>query len=382
MTAAGSGGTAARLGVRASFDGTRLVAGDVLVADGRVAAIGVQPPAQSDLIAVPGLVDLQVNGFAGVDLQVADLDGFRAVGRALAATGVTAYQPTIITAARPQTERALGVAEAAAGATDGPRVLPAHLEGPFLSPQWPGAHPVRHLAVPDTAWLDSLCEGGRVGEVTLAPELPGALELVTALVARRVTVAVGHSDATAEQAHAAFDAGARVLTHAFNAHRRLSGRDPGPAGAALTRDDVWVHVIADGVHLSPEILRLVDRAAGPRLFAATDAMSAAGLGDGRYVFGELDVRVEAGRATLADGTLAGSVATLDRCLRELVAAGIPVEAALAAVTSQPAQAICRPDLGRLRQGALADVVLLDRDLRPVRTLVGGTVVFDRGAEAA
>jgi N-acetylglucosamine-6-phosphate deacetylase len=367
--------------VRAAFDGTRLVSGDVLIEDGRVAAVGLQPPAGSDLLAAPGFVDLQVNGFAGVDLQTADLDGFRAVGQALAATGVTAYQPTIITAARPQLEQALERA-AAAASLDGPRVLPAHLEGPFLSPRWPGAHPVEHLAAPDVDWLIGLCQGGRVGEVTLAPELPGGLELVATLAAAGVTVAVGHSDATAEQAHAAFDAGARVLTHAFNAHRRLTGRDPGPAGAALTRDDVWVHVIADGVHLAPEILRLVHRAVGPRLVAVTDAMTAAGLGDGDYAFGPLDVHVRGGRATLADGRLAGSVATLDRCLRELVAAGIPVEDALAAVTSRPSQALGRPELGRLRVGGSADIVLLDRHLLPVRTLIAGAVVFERAVDAA
>jgi N-acetylglucosamine-6-phosphate deacetylase len=373
--------TEARLGVSAAYDGERLVGGDVTLADGRIAALGVEPPV-GDLLAAPGFVDLQVNGYAGVDLQSASVGDVLRLGEALLTAGVTAYQPTLISAPAEVTERALAVLGAVAAEERGAHVLPAHLEGPFLSGRWPGAHPPEHLRAPDSRLVERLLAAGPVGYLTVAAELPGGLELVAQLVERGVTVAIGHSDATAEQAHAAFDAGARALTHAFNAHRPLAAREPGPAGAALTRDDVWVTLIADGVHVSPEVLRLVHRAVGGRLVGITDCMAGAGAGDGDYPFGSLAVSVFEGRATLEDGRLAGSTATLDGCLRGLVAAGVPLEDALGAVTSRPGQLIGRPQLGRLMPGAVADLVVLDQTLRPVRTLLGGTTVCERAAVEA
>jgi N-acetylglucosamine-6-phosphate deacetylase len=373
--------TEARLGVSVAYDGERLVAGDVAIANGRVAGLGLQPPV-GDLLAAPGFVDLQVNGYAGVDLQSASVGDVVRVGEALLEAGVTAYQPTLISAPPASTERALAVLHVAAAVTGGARVLPAHLEGPFLSERWPGAHPPEQLRAPDLRLVERLLAAGPVGYVTLAPELPGGLDLVAQLVERGIVVAIGHSDATAEEAHAAFDAGARAITHAFNAHRGFAGREPGPAGAALARDDVWVTVIADGVHVSPDVVQLVHRAVGDRLVAVTDCMTAAGAEDGDYAFGPLTVRVSEGRATLADGRLAGSAATLDRCLRELVAAGVPLENALAAVTSRPAALLGRPELGRLRTGDAADLVVLDRALSPMRTLVGGRTMYDRARVGA
>lgn len=379
MTEVGEPGSAPspgrwRLGVRACFDGVRLVEGDVLLEAGRVIALGVQPPA-GDLLAAPGFIDLQVNGFAGVDLLGASVEGYRRVSRALLATGVTAFQPTLVSAPVEVAEAALRVVGvAASGVRRGARVLPAHLEGPFLSPRWPGAHRPEHLRRPERVILERLLAAGPVGEVTLAPELPGAGELVGVLAEAGVTVAVGHSDASAEQAAAAFERGASVLVHAFNAHRRLMARDPGPAGAALARDDVWVHLIADGVHVAPEICALVDRAVGAHLFVATDAMTAAGLGEGDYRFGDQQVHVEGGRATLEDGRLAGSVATLDACVRQLIAARVPLVSALAAATSRPASVLGDDRLGHLRPGSPADLVLLDRALVPTATYLAGELV--------
>jgi N-acetylglucosamine-6-phosphate deacetylase len=371
--------THARLGVAAAHDGERLVPGDVAVEGGRIVALGVQPPV-GDLIAAPGFVDLQVNGYAGVDLQAPSSAQLDLVGEALLRAGVTAYQPTLISAAPEELEQALRVFGAAA--PRGSRMLPAHLEGPFISARWPGAHPPHGLRLPDARLVDRLLAAGPVGFATLAPELPGGLELVAQLVERGVVVSIGHSDATASEAHAAFDAGARALTHVFNAHRRLAGRDPGPAGAALTRDDVWVTLIADGVHVAADTVRLVHRAVGNRLMAVSDAMAGAAADDGEYPFGPLRVHVEGKRATLDDGRLAGSVATLDECVRELVRMRVPLDAALAAVTSRPADLLGLPQIGRLRPSRPADVVLLDRELRPVRTLLAGETVFERiGLEA-
>lgn len=370
-----------RVGVRACFDGTRLIEGDVVLESGHVVELGAMPPV-GDLLAAPGFVDLQVNGFAGVDLLTASVDDVGSVADALVRTGVTAFQPTFVSAPVATSERAVRTAAAAAARGGGAHVLPAHLEGPFLSPRWPGAHRLAHLRAPDIGLLDQLLAAGPVGEMTLAPELPGADELIDVLVARGVAVGVGHSDATAEQAHAAFSRGASLLTHAFNAHRRLAGRDPGPVGAALSRGDVWVHLIADGVHVAPEICALVDRAVGRRLLVATDAMTAAGLDEGDYRFGDQEVHVESGRATLADGRLAGSVATLDACVRQLVAAGVSLTAALAAATSRPAEAIRHDELGRLHAGGPADLVVLDTHLVPVRTYLAGVVVAEGSPLAA
>jgi N-acetylglucosamine-6-phosphate deacetylase len=355
--------------VRAAFDGRQLVPGDVEVAGEMITRLGVQP-AGSGGIAAPGFVDLQVNGFAGVDLLHAGPEDLVRIEAALAARGVTAWRPTLVSAPIGTVERAL----ATLGRPAEDRrlhLLPAHLEGPFLSPAWPGAHPPQALRMPDVALADRLLAAGPVGHVTLAPELPGAMALIEHLLGAGVSVAVGHSDATAEQAHAAFDAAARSLTHAFNAHRRLLARDPGPAGAALVRDDVWVQVIADGVHVAAEVVKLVHRAAGDRLIAVSDAVAAAGVGDGESTFGDRALTVRGGRVELADGRLAGSAAGLDTCLRQLVAVGLPLEAALAAVTSRPASAAGRDDLGRLTPGGRADVVILDDQLNPTATLVGG-----------
>ena len=361
-----------RLGVAAALAGGELVAGDVLVAGGSVDAVGVRPAGRAGL-AVPGFVDLQVNGFAGVDFLAAGPSDHLRAGEALAATGVTAYLPTFITAPVPAYRDALRAL--AATPERGPRRLGAHLEGPFLSPAWPGAHPAEHLLEPDVALVDELRALGPVATMTLAPELPGGLELVEALTARGIVVHVGHTDADAATAHAAFDRGARALTHVHNAHRRFAARDPGPAGVALVRPDVSVTAILDGVHLAPETAAGVWLAARERLCLISDAIAAAGRGDGTYRLGEAEVHVAGGACRLADGRLAGSVVTLDRAVRELAALGATTAEAVHAVTAAPARLLGRPDLGRLAPGARADVTVLDGDLRVVRTLVGGEEAF-------
>jgi N-acetylglucosamine-6-phosphate deacetylase len=359
-----------RLGVRAALVDGAEVPGDVEIADGRIAAVGLSPPGSRGL-AVPGFVDLQVNGFAGVDFLTAAPEDYAVAGAALAAAGVTACQPTLISAARDALTAALTTA--AAGRDRSPvRVLDLHLEGPFLSPSWPGAHPREHLRDPDADLMGELLAAGPVGAVTLAPELPGGLDLVESLSGRGVNVRIGHTDADAATAHAAFDRGAAAITHIHNAHRRFAARDPGPAGAALARDDVTVTAIVDGVHLAAETVEVVRRAAGRRLCLVSDAISAAGLGDGRHRLGELEVEVRDGRSTRADGALAGSVEPLDAAVRGLVAGGAPLDEAIHAVTRAPALLAGRPDLGTLAPGATADVAVLDESLGVTRTLVGGT----------
>jgi N-acetylglucosamine-6-phosphate deacetylase len=358
-----------RLGVSHALVGDTLVRGDVRVEDGRIVAIGVLP-AGSGGLAAPGFVDLQVNGFAGVDFLAADPVDYQLAGEALATTGVTAYLPTFITA--PEHEHAHAIAAAAAaGAAAGPRILGVHLEGPFLSPAWPGAHDPRHFQLPTPALVDRLAAAGSIALITLAPELPGAIEVIRDLVGRGIVVSCGHSDADAAAAHAAFDAGARGVTHLHNAHRRFGHRDPGLGGVALVRPEVTVQAIVDGVHLAPEVAYGAFLAAGERFSLVTDAMAAARLGDGRYRLGSREVEVEGMKARLADGTYAGSVLTMDAAVRNLVALGATEVEALLSASRAPARLLARADVGALVPGGPADVVVLDDRLEVQATLVGG-----------
>lgn len=356
-----------RLGVEAALVDGRLVPGDVTVDDGRVAAVGLER-ANGKGIAVPGFVDLQVNGFAGVDFLGADADGYAAAGDGLLETGVTSYLPTLITS--PETDLVAAL-RAVPTTARGPRILGVHLEGPFLSPARLGTHGLGSRHDPDPALLERLLAAGPVRLMTLAPELPGALDLIDDLHARGVTVSLGHSDATTAQAHAAFDRGVRTVTHIFNAMRPLAHRDPGIVGAALTRPEVIVQAIVDGVHLDPEIVRLLWRVAGGRLALVTDAIAGAGLGDGTYALGEIEIVVADDVVRREDGVLAGSALTMIEAVRNLVAEDVPLALALEAASSVPARILGLRDVGQLTPGGPADVVVIDDALEVVRTIVGG-----------
>lgn len=357
----------ARLGVEAALVHGRLVPGDVEIADGHVAAVGLNGrPGRG--VAAPGFVDLHVNGFGGVDFHSADTDGYRRAAQALLATGVTAFQPTLISA--PEAELAAALREVPPNGA-APHVLGAHLEGPFLAPERLGTHPAAARRDPDAALLERLLTAGPVTHVTLAPELPGALELVDLLRARGVTVSCGHSNATADEARDAFARGARTVTHIFNAMRPFAAREPGLAGAALAADEVIVQVIVDGVHLAEETAKLVWQAAAGRVALVTDAVAGAGLGDGTYRLGSVDVSIENGVVRRADRTLAGSTVTMIEAVQNLAALGAPLAGALAAASEVPAKIARRDDVGRLAPGAPADVVVVDDSLELVRVLAAG-----------
>ena len=355
-----------RLGVEAAlFDG-RLVPGDVELLDGRVAGIGL-PGANGRGIAAPGFVDLQVNGFGGVDFLDSDAAGYRRAGDALLETGVTAYLPTFITT--PEEQLLAAVAEVPEG--DGPRILGIHLEGPFLASGRLGTHPPLARRDPDPSLLERLLASGRIRLMTLAPELDGADALIELLLRRGVTVSCGHTDATADEANTAFDQGVRTVTHLFNAMRPLRHRDPGIAGAALARDDVVVQIILDGVHLAPETARLVWRAAAGRVALVTDAVSGAGVQEGSYSLGGFEVKIRDGVARGPDGQLAGSVLTMIEAVRNLHALGVPLAGALEAASKVPASVLGLPEVGRLLPGGPADVVVVDDNLQIARVLVAG-----------
>jgi N-acetylglucosamine-6-phosphate deacetylase len=355
-----------KLGVEAAVVEGALVPGDVEIEDGRIARLGIGGSGGRG-IAASGLVDLHVHGFGGVEFAGADADGYRKAGAALLESGVTAFRPTFLTAP----EDAL--VDALRGVPDfelGPRLLGCHLEGPFLSPERLGMHPAEARRDPDAPLLERLLAAGHVAHVTLAPELPGAFDLVDVLVARGVTVACGHTDATAERAHAAFDRGARHVTHLFNAMRPLHHREPGMPGAALARDDVTFELILDDNHVAADAVRIAWRAGSGRAVLVTDAIGA--RGEGAWRVGPVDVEVRDGVVRGRGGELAGSVLTLPRAIRSLMRdGGASFAEAVDAATRVPARAAGRDDVGRLCVGAKADVVVFDDDVEVRRVLVGG-----------
>ncbi len=317
----------------------------------------------------PGFIDLHGHGGAGAayDDGAEQIRAARAMHRS---HGTTRAVVSLVTASPSDlVERTSVIAELAR--TDD-TVLGSHLEGPFLDPDHHGAHDPRLLVAPEPDVVDRLLAAGAgtVRQITIAPELPGAMTAIERVVSAGAVAAVGHTSADEEIARRAFDAGATLLTHAFNAMPGLHHRDPGPVGAATSDPRVSLEVIADGVHLHPEVVRLAFAAAPGRIALVTDAMAAAGAADGDYVLGALPVRVEGGIALLSDGTIAGSTLTQDAALRTAVDAGVALPEAVTALTSTPARVLGRRDLGSLAVGAVADAVLLDAGLSVRRVWTG------------
>jgi N-acetylglucosamine-6-phosphate deacetylase len=299
-----------------------------------------------------------------------DREGYARAGEAMLGAGTTAYQPTFITASEEDLVAAVR-ALPAGRADDGPCVIGAHVEGPFVSPRRLGVHPRAWQRSPDPALLARLLDAGSVSQVTLAPELPGAFELIDLLLERGVVVSAGHTDASAAEAHLAFDRGVRTVTHLFNAMRPLVPRDPGIGLAALARADVTVQLIADGHHVAGDTVLVAWRAARGRLALVTDAVAATAMGDGDFALAGRRLVSSEGVVRGPEGQLAGSVLTMIDAVRNVHALGVPLAEALVAASAVPARIARRPDLGRLAPGAAADVVVLDDDLEVARVLVGG-----------
>jgi len=369
-----------RLGVAAAFVDGRLVAGDVAVRDREIAAVGL--PGRGSGVAIPGLIDAQANGFAGVDALTADHDELRQLGAALRRDGVGAYQPTLITAPEDDLIAALRrIGSMPEASSEEASIVGVHLEGPFLSPKRPGAHPVEYLRAPDAALLERLLDAGPVSMVTLAPELPGALELIRLCVARGTVVSLGHSDAGADDVSRALAAGAGAVTHLFNAMAPLSARAPGLAGAALASDGCGIQLIADSSNVADELVRLAFNAAPGRCSLVSDAIAAATLSDGSYHLGPVEVEVRDGVPRRRDGTIAGAVAPLATGLVRLRRLGIEPADAIAAVTSRPARLLRREGIGDLRPGGPADLVVLDDEHR-IRTVLAAGSELDRDLAGA
>lgn len=326
-------------------------------------------------VLTPGFLDIHHHGGGGAAYD----DGAEAIAVARAAHrahGTTRAVLSLVTASIDDlVARVATIATASEG--DG-TILGSHLEGPFLDAGHKGAHTPSLLRAPDPTAIDRLVAAGRgtLRQVTLAPELPGGLDAVARFVESGVVVAVGHTDASYAQSRAAFDAGAALLTHAFNAMPGIHHREPGPIVAAMADERVTLELIADGVHVHPDVVALAFAGAPGRIALVTDAMAAACAADGPYELGGLAVTVTDGVARLdADGAIAGSTLTQDAALRLVVAGGLPLADAVAALTTVPARVFgWEGRYGSLRPGAVADAVLLDADLHVARVWVDGAAV--------
>ena len=362
--------------------------GWIRLAGSRIDAVGPgEPPGPTRLPltdlggawVLPGFVDMHVHGGGGTSFTEGTAEDARRAAEFHRRNGSTTMLASLVTA--PLADLEARVAMLAGLAAEGV-IAGLHLEGPFLAAARCGAQDPRHMIAPDVAAFDRLLAmaAGWLRVITLAPELPGATDLITAAAEAGVIAAVGHTDATADVTSAAVDAGASHATHLFNGMRPLHHREPGPVGALLDRDEVSCEVIADGVHLHDTAIRLVARAAGPgRLVLITDAMAAAGMPDGRYRLGSMWVDVAGGEARLAagagpgagarpgagagprvSGAIAGSTATMASVVRHAVAAGLPVTDVAAAASTNPARVLgLAGRTGALRPGLDADLVVCD-----------------------
>jgi N-acetylglucosamine-6-phosphate deacetylase len=331
---------------------------------------------------VPGYVDLHIHGSAGFDVMDDSAQALPTIEQMLAQHGVTSYFPTTVTAPIDITLHALEQLATAIENSErrpGERArratpLGIHLEGPFISHVRRGVHPPENLLAPKAETFERFWQAarGQIRIITIAPELDGATELIRAAAARGVCVSLGHSDADLATAERAIDLGARHATHIFNAMRPLAHRDPGILGAALTDSRVSADMIVDGIHLDPAIVKLVAEAKGQeQTVLVTDATAAAGMPDGHYRLGLIEVDVKNGAVTF-DGRLAGSALTMDAAVRNFSKfTGRPLVEAVAAATRNPARAAGCANKGELKAGADADFLVLNKQGEVLRTFVGG-----------
>ncbi|HEY3379407.1 MAG TPA: N-acetylglucosamine-6-phosphate deacetylase [Armatimonadota bacterium] len=373
-----------------------LEAGTVVLAAGRIVAIydHALPNPQDgstfhDLtgkILAPGLIDVHVHGMMGIDTNEASVEDFQRLSGEAAKHGITALCPTSVACAAGQLSTVLHNLQAArTQGLPGARLLGLHMESNFISPEYKGAQPPTAIFSPDDtqAWptrtlIDEYAR--EIAIVTVAPEVPGVLDLIPWLCERDIRVSLGHSAANYEQAVAGFDAGATHVTHLFNAMPPLHHRAPGLVGAALERDDVYTEIICDGMHVHPAVLSTVFTAKGAeRVMVISDALRGAGLPTGgEFTLGGQHITVQDGVARLDNGTIAGSITTMDSIVRLLVAQiGWDLGEAVLMAATTPADGLGLPQLGRLAPGALADLVVFDAALEVTTTYVNGRVVYQR-----
>jgi N-acetylglucosamine-6-phosphate deacetylase len=334
-------------------------------------------------IISPGFVDLQCNGALGIDVTT-EPERIWELAAHLPRWGVTSFLPTVITSPLRQVERARQTVLKRPPGHIGALPLGLHVEGPFLNPARAGAHPRKWLRTPKVNDIKNWSLEGGIVLVTLAPELEDAHEVVRVLRNGGIFVSAGHTDATYDELRTAADAGISMVTHLFNAMSPLNHRSPNVVGAALDLPHLFCGVIVDGIHVASEVVRLAFRLIGSdRFVLVTDAVAALGLSEQTLRLGDTDLVVHNDRVTTQDGTLAGSVLSMDIAVKNLVAfTGCSVADALRCATSTPAAAVGRTDLGHIRVGGPADIVVLNQDLEVSMTFVQGAVAFSRASVEA
>lgn len=361
---------------------------EVFIANGHITA--VTPPQQQPIpdnaqiieadgqTLVPGFIDMQFNGAFGHDFARKP-ETIWQVAADLPQWGVTSFLPTIVTSPLTTVQCAQDVLGKRPSNFSGAEPLGLHIEGPFINPQKKGAHNPDYIQLPTLDAVADWSPETHVHLVTLAPERDGALPVITALAERGVIVSAGHSMATFAQAQAGFDAGIRYGTHLFNAMPSIHHREPALPGALLKDERITIGIIPDGIHVHPALIKLVWQLAPERLNVVTDAMAALGMPPGQYDLGDFTVTVDATTCRLPDGTLAGSVLSMDTAVRNLITfTNCTLAAALATVTTIPAQRLgIAQQKGTIAPNFDADLVLLDDELNVQLTLVNGSVVYQR-----
>lgn len=365
----------------------------IVVENGKIVAVGhrdvISPPSGAkeilarDMTVVPGFVDIHIHGAGGHDVMSSTEEALGTVARTVARHGTTSIVATTVTAPPDETRKCLeeithyiqSPANTNPPESPAAEIVGIHLEGPFISLTRRGVHPAGAIAKPSTTLLDRYLEsaGGLVKILTLAPEVPGALDLVERAYARGVVVALGHTDATYEQAHTAIFRGARHAVHVFNAMRPFSHRETGVLGAVLTDSNVTAEVIADGVHVDDPAIRLLLTVKGSQLvILVSDGTAATGMKDGSYRLGTFDVTVSGGVCRNREGKLAGSTLTLDRAVQYMVRLGVPLIEAVRMATLNPARRVGLADRkGVIASGADADLVFLTSELKVARVCARG-----------
>jgi N-acetylglucosamine-6-phosphate deacetylase len=328
-------------------------------------------------ILIPALFDVHIHGSGGHDVMEATEPALNHIGNFLARRGVGAYCATTVTAPLDALLRSLnGLAKLLNTPLDGARPVGIHLEGPFLSPHKRGAHVESQLQTPSIALFDRLWDAaeGNIRVMTIAPELPNAEETIAHATKLGVRVSLGHSDANGDEARAGVMAGAVSATHTFNAMRRFDHRDPGLVGEVLGNDQLYAEIICDGLHVDPAVVRLFWKAKGrDRAMLITDAMAGAGMPDGPYRLGEMEVRVKNGRCVIGEDTLAGSTLTLNRGLRNFMQfTGTSLADALPLATRNPARMTgLDSEIGALAPGRSADIAVLSMRNELIGTILRG-----------
>jgi N-acetylglucosamine-6-phosphate deacetylase len=329
-------------------------------------------------ILIPGMIDVHIHGAEGFDMMDGTIGSVEAVSRACAKTGCTSFLATSVSSSLEDLLKMIINVKELAGSEPGAQIIGIHIEGPYLNVKRKGMQNERYLRHPDLEEMKTIMQksGPLLRMVTLAPELPGGLEMISFLKKQGIIAAIAHSDATYDDAKQAFECGASHVTHCFNGMRPIHHRDPGLILAAFEESSVSVQAIVDDVHLHPAVVRLLYREKGPdRMVLITDALQAMGMGDGTYLFGGHEVRVMDGVALLDDGTLASSTVTMNQALAKTVKLGIPLKDAVKMATQTPADILGLENKGRIQSGADADLVLMNDRFEVMWTMVKGQMVY-------